>query len=105
MSTRKKTAIHIHPGEVLKEEFLAPYEVTGKRLALAVGVPASRIYCVLKGKCRITAEMAILFARAFQTTPEFWINLQARYDLEIASSTIPVARLSRAANTTTRLRS
>jgi antitoxin HigA-1 len=105
VSTRKKTAIHIHPGEVLKEEFLAPHGVTGRRLALAVGVPASRIYGVLKGSCRITAEMAILLARAFQTTPEFWINLQARYDLEIARSTMSVARLSRAAKAATRLRS
>jgi hypothetical protein len=59
----------------------------------------------LKGSRRITAEMAILLACAFQTTPGFWINLQARYDLEIARSTMSVARLSRAAKVTTKLRS
>ena len=71
---RREAMLRIHPGEVLKEEFLVPHRVSASRLAAAVGVPSSRIYGILHGRRDITAELAILLAHAFQTTPEFgWL--------------------------------
>lgn len=74
----------IHPGEVLKEEFLVPHGLSANRLALAIGVAPNRITGIINGRRGITGETAILLARAFDTTPEFWLNLQAHHDLERA---------------------
>lgn len=73
--------IPTHPGEVLLEEFLKPYGLTQVALAKHIGVPVHRISEITRGKRSITPEMAWLFAQAFGTTPEFWINLQSSYDL------------------------
>ena len=74
----------IHPGEVLAEDFMAPRNLTANALALALRVPANRISDVVRGKRAITAETALRLARYFNTTPQFWVNLQAHYDLEVA---------------------
>ena len=93
MAARKKARIHIHPGEILKEEFLIPLGISANRLAGSLGVPANRISAIVNGERGITGETAILLGRAFQTTPEFWINLQAHYDLEVARYTVSADRV------------
>lgn len=73
--------IPTHPGEMLLEEFLKPLDLTQVQLASHIGVPVQRINEIVNGKRGITPETAWLFSQAFGTTPEFWINLQANYDL------------------------
>ncbi len=73
----------IHPGEVLLEEFLRPLGVTQYRLAKDVSVPPRRVNEIVLGRRAITADSALRFARYFGTTEQFWLNLQARYDLEM----------------------
>jgi addiction module HigA family antidote len=73
----------IHPGEILAEEFLAPLGVTQYRLAKDTSVPARRINEIVKGDRSISADTALRFAKYFGTSELFWLNLQARYDLEI----------------------
>ena len=78
----------IHPGEVLKEEFLKPMGITQYRLALDINVQATRINQITRGKSGISAVTALRLGRYFQMSPQFWLNLQARYDLEIAMDRI-----------------
>jgi addiction module HigA family antidote len=72
----------IHPGEILLEEFLMPYGVSQYELAKTVGVPARRINEIVHGKRSITPDTALRLARAFDVSDRFFLNLQARYDLE-----------------------
>lgn len=72
----------IHPGEILQEEFLKPLGISQNALARALRVPPDRINAIVQGKRSITADTALRLARAFGTTPQFWLNLQIRYDLE-----------------------
>jgi antitoxin HigA-1 len=72
----------VHPGEILREEFLAPLGVSQYQLAKAVDVPARRINEIVHGQRRITADTALRLSRYFGTSERFWLNLQARYDLE-----------------------
>jgi addiction module HigA family antidote len=72
----------VHPGEVLEEEFLNPLGVTKYHLAKALHVSATRIGEIVAGKREVTAETALLFGKVFGTSPEFWLNLQAQYNLE-----------------------
>ncbi|MDA8160583.1 MAG: HigA family addiction module antitoxin [Desulfobacteraceae bacterium] len=76
---------NIHPGEVLLEEFLKPMGISRYRLAKAIEVPAMRIGEICAGKRSITADTALRLARAFGTTPGFWLGLQADYDTEEAA--------------------
>jgi addiction module HigA family antidote len=76
----------IHPGEILLEEFLKPLGITQNALARALRVPPDRINAIVQGKRSITADTALRLAHAFGTTPQFWLNLQAHYDLEIAQA-------------------
>jgi antitoxin HigA-1 len=73
----------LHPGEILAEEFLAPLGLTQYRLAKDTSVPARRINEIVKGERAISADTALRFARYFGTSELFWLNLQARYDLEV----------------------
>ena len=73
---------NIHPGEVLKEEFLEPFGITAYRLAKDTFIPQTRISEILKGKRRITADSALRFAKYFGTSAKFWLGLQDDYDLE-----------------------
>jgi addiction module HigA family antidote len=77
------TMAPIHPGEVLLADFLEPLGVTQHRLAISIGVPPRRINEIVHGKRRISADTALRLARYFGTSERFWINLQARYDLEL----------------------
>ena len=70
-----------HPGEVLNEEFLNPLKMSVNALAIALRVPATRIGAVVKGERSVTADTALRLARFFDTSPEFWMNLQAMHDL------------------------
>ena len=78
---RKKPA-PIHPGEILLEEFLKPMEISQYRLAKEISVPPRRINEIVHGIRSITADTALRLSRFFETSERFWINLQARYDLE-----------------------
>jgi addiction module HigA family antidote len=73
----------VHPGEILLEEFLDPLSVSQYQLARDIQVPARRINEIVHGQRRISAGTALRLARYFGTSERFWINLQARYDLEI----------------------
>lgn len=73
----------VHPGEVLMEEFLKPLGVSQYRLARDINVPPRRINEIVQGKRSITADTALRLARYFGTSERFWLNLQARYDLEV----------------------
>ncbi len=80
MASRKLTPIH--PGEVLLADFLEPLALSQYRLALDITVPPRRINEIVHGKRAISADTALRLARYFGTTDRFWLNLQARYDLE-----------------------
>ena len=75
----------VHPGEVLLEEFLKPMHLSQNRLALAVAVPARRINEIVLGKRSVSADTALRLARFFGTSAQFWLGLQADYDLDIAA--------------------
>jgi addiction module HigA family antidote len=79
-SSVRNTAIH--PGEVLQEEHLTPLGITRHRVAVAIGVPPWRINEIVHGTRRITAGTALRLARYFGTSDEFWLSLQAHYDME-----------------------
>lgn len=73
----------IHPGEILVEEFLGPLELTQYRLAKDISVPARRINEIVHGERGVSADTAIRLARYFGNSEQFWMNLQARFDLEV----------------------
>jgi len=72
----------VHPGEILLEEFLVPFEISQYRLAKDIGVPPRRINEIVHGKRAITADTALRLSRYFGTSERFWLNLQTRYALE-----------------------
>ena len=72
----------IHPGEVLLEEFMVPLDLSANGLARSLGVPANRISAIVNGTRSVTADTALRLAKAFDTTPNFWMNLQTQYELE-----------------------
>lgn len=80
MTTRKLAPIH--PGEVLLHEFLEPMDISQYRVAQDISVPARRINEIVHGTRRITADTALRLSRYFGTSERFWLNLQARFDLE-----------------------
>ncbi len=73
---------NIHPGEVLKEEFLVPMGISAYRLSKELNIPQTRISGIIHGKRAVTADTALRLSRFFGTTPDFWLNLQNSYDLE-----------------------
>ncbi len=74
----------IHPGEILREEFLVPMKLTPYGVAQACGVPRTRIERLAREETPVTADTALRLARYFGTTPQFWMGMQAQYDLERA---------------------
>jgi antitoxin HigA-1 len=74
----------IHPGEILRDDFLGPMKISVYTLAQVIKVPRSRVNDIVLGRRGITADTALRLARYFGTSPEFWVNLQAHHDLEIA---------------------
>lgn len=73
----------VHPGEILSEEFLIPLKISQYRLAKDINVPARRINEIVHGKRAITADTALRLSRYFGLSERFWLNLQARYDIEV----------------------
>ena|SRR5579859_5739920 len=73
---------NVHPGEVLREEFLHPLHISAYRLAKDTAIPQTRLSEILKGNRRITANTALRLSKYFGTTPKFWLGLQDDYDLE-----------------------
>lgn len=74
----------IHPGAILREEFLDPLGISAYRLAKSLGVPKNRVTAIVNGERAITSDTALRLARFFGVTAEFWVNLQGHYDLEVA---------------------
>jgi addiction module HigA family antidote len=79
----KKTMAPIHPGEILLEEYLEPLGMTPYRLAKSINVPPTRAYNIVHGARSITAGTALRLGKFFGTSPEFWLNLQNHYDIEV----------------------
>jgi addiction module HigA family antidote len=78
----------IHPGEILKEEFLDPMNISQYRLAKDINVPPRRINEIVLGKRGISADTALRLGLYFSMSPEFWVNLQTHYDLEVVTDKI-----------------
>jgi addiction module HigA family antidote len=78
----RRKLLPIHPGEILQEEFLSPLGLSQYRLAKETSVPPRRINEIVRGERSISADTALRLARYFGTSERFWLNLQARYDLE-----------------------
>ncbi|MHB8654131.1 MAG: HigA family addiction module antitoxin [Terriglobia bacterium] len=85
----------VHPGEILREDFMKPLSLSINRLALDLRVPATRIGEIVHERRRITADTALRLARYFKTNPEFWLNLQNFFDLEVerrSGATVEIER-------------
>jgi antitoxin HigA-1 len=78
----------IHPGEVLLEEFLNPFEISQNKLALAISVPPRRINEIVLKKRSVTADTALRLAKFFGNSPQFWLGLQTDYDLDVTRELI-----------------
>ena len=78
----------VHPGEILREEFIVPLGLSMNRVAIDLRVSVTRIADIVNEKRAITADTALRFARYFNNSPTFWMNLQTRYDLEVAADEI-----------------
>jgi addiction module HigA family antidote len=78
----------VHPGEILRDDFLEPMKISVYTLAQAIKVPRSRVNDIVLGRRGVTADTAFRLARYFGTSPEFWINLQARHELDSADRTL-----------------
>lgn len=82
MATNKMRAIH--PGEILREEFMAPLDMSASALSLALHVPAPRVNDIVRERRAVTPDTALRLARYFGTTAQFWLNLQSSFDLKQA---------------------
>ena len=85
----------VHPGEILLEEYLIPLGISQNKLGRDLGVPAQRINEIVRGLRAITVDTALRLARYFNTSPQFWLNLQSHYDLEMARDMRLVERIGR----------
>lgn len=74
----------VHPGEILREEFLVPFQLTTRAVALALNVPRTRIERIAREEKPVTADTALRLGKFFKTGAAFWMNMQTRYDLEVA---------------------
>jgi len=81
---KKPTMPPIHPGETLREDFMQPLGLSANRLAMELHVPVTRINDIVRCRRSITADTALRLSRYFGTSAQFWMNLQANYDLEVA---------------------
>ena len=77
----------VHPGEILSEDLLKPMALSQTQLALATGMPQSRVQAIVAGRRGITADTAIRLAAFFGNTPQFWLNCQTSYELDMADYT------------------
>jgi addiction module HigA family antidote len=91
MAQRKQKTIAAHPGEILRTEFLEPMGVTAYQLAKAVHFPG--IYEIVREQRAISADVALRLGKYFGMTPQFWMNLQADYDLRRAAASAPLNKI------------
>jgi len=84
----KKALAPVHPGEILREEYLAPLGMSPYALAAELRVPRTRIERLVREKTPVTPDTALRLARYFGTTPEFWLSIQAQFDIETAQQDI-----------------
>jgi antitoxin HigA-1 len=87
--SRNRKRPPMHPGEILRDEFMAEYRLSANKLALGLRVPVTRISEIINGRRSISPDTAVRLARYFGTSPEFWLNLQLRYDLQVAQAERP----------------
>ena len=78
--------IRCHPGEILRDQYLAPLDLSARQLAVALDVPANRISDIVRERRSVTADTAIRLGRYFDTDPRFWLNLQLAHDLSKAAA-------------------
>src|SRR5277367_2551136 len=95
MGRSEKLMTPVHPGEVLREDFMKPLGLSVNKLALELHVPATRIGEIVHERRRITADTALRLARYFHTNAEFWLNLQNFYDLEVSRRSGTVSEIER----------
>jgi len=95
MGRAEKLMEPVHPGEILREDFMKPLRLSVNKLALELHVPATRIGEIVHERRRITAETALRLARYFKTNAEFWLNLQNFYDLECEKRSGKVSEIAR----------
>jgi addiction module HigA family antidote len=95
MSNSEKLMAPVHPGEILREDFMKPMNLTANKLALDLHIPATRIAEIAHERRRITADTALRLARYFNTNPEFWLNLQNFYDLEVSRRSGTLSEIER----------
>ena len=95
----------VHPGEVLREDFMKPLGLSVNKLALELHVPATRIGEIVHERRRVTAETALRLARFFHTNAEFWLNLQNFYDLEVSKRSGKASEIERQVQPSTALAS
>lgn len=88
LSTTTEKWSPIHPGEVLMEDFIKGFGITQNKLAVSIGVPPRRINEIVHGKRAITADTALRLGRYFGIDPQFWLNLQSHYELELAEDRV-----------------
>ena len=82
MKTKKR--IVVHPGDILMKDYIIPLGLSQRQLARDLHIPAARINLIIQRRRRITADTALRLARYFETTPQFWMDLQSNYDLSVA---------------------
>ncbi len=95
MTKAERLVPPVHPGEILREDFMRPLGLTINKLALDLHVPATRIGEIVHERRRISADTALRLARYFNTNPEFWLNLQNFYDLEVSRRSGTVSEIER----------
>lgn len=88
MAKRRGSLPPVHPGEILREDLMKPLDISINRLARELRVPVTRISEIVNCRRSVTADTALRLARYFGSTPQFWVNLQATYDLELAARTL-----------------
>ena len=94
MSVKTPLLPPVHPGEILREDLMGPLGLSINRLARDLRVPVTRVSEIVNGRRSITADTALRLARYFGSSPQFWLNLQAAYDLEVARR-LSVERIER----------
>jgi antitoxin HigA-1 len=88
VSAKKQVLDPIHPGEILREEFMLPMGISMNRLARDIDVPAGRLSGIINGRRAITADIALRLGKYFGLSPELWLGLQVDYDLRVAQRTV-----------------
>jgi antitoxin HigA-1 len=89
--------VRTHPGVVLREEYLAPFDISAREVAEAIGVPPNRLTDIVRGRRGVTADTALRLGRYFGTDARFWLNLQTAHDLSKAEAEIDLSKVPRRA--------